>query len=292
MEQFLRLLPKLGKHLRKGDCGRIGVIGGSIEYTGAPYFAASSICKLGADLIYVFCSNEAAPIIKTYSPDLIVHPGLKPEDVLPKLSRLDAIILGPGLGRNLSLNPLIDQLFNLINQKNIPFVIDGDGLWFVAENVEKFPKNMSSTILTPNFVEFSRLCKAVLDEDNVINCREIKKLEELGIELSRRLNVAIYMKGEIDLIITSDGKVSKCEFEASFRRCGGQGDLTAGTLGLLLFWAKKNSDSFQKSFHEAGIASSWLVRTAGKQAFEKHGRSMNTPLMLEEIPKIIKEIEK
>lgn len=30
----------------KGDAGKIGVIGGSIEYTGAPYFAAISALKV------------------------------------------------------------------------------------------------------------------------------------------------------------------------------------------------------------------------------------------------------
>jgi len=32
------LLPILKKSLRKGDCGKIGVIGGSAEYTGLPNY--------------------------------------------------------------------------------------------------------------------------------------------------------------------------------------------------------------------------------------------------------------
>jgi NAD(P)H-hydrate repair Nnr-like enzyme with NAD(P)H-hydrate dehydratase domain len=35
----------------KGQCGRIGVFGGCIMYTGAPYFAAISALKAGADLV-------------------------------------------------------------------------------------------------------------------------------------------------------------------------------------------------------------------------------------------------
>lgn len=35
------------KSKTKGDAGKIGVIGGSIEYTGAPYFAAISALKVG-----------------------------------------------------------------------------------------------------------------------------------------------------------------------------------------------------------------------------------------------------
>lgn len=56
----------------KGSMGRIGVIGGSMDYTGAPYYSALSSLKLGADLSYVFCSQLASQPIKSYSPELMV----------------------------------------------------------------------------------------------------------------------------------------------------------------------------------------------------------------------------
>ena len=56
----------------KGSMGRIGVIGGSLDYTGAPYYSALSGLKLGADLSYVFCSQLASQPIKSYSPELMV----------------------------------------------------------------------------------------------------------------------------------------------------------------------------------------------------------------------------
>ena len=80
----------------------MGTIGGCREYTGAPYFASVSALKvtrcqrawhchfaqlicithfaypaqIGADLSHVFCTSGAATVIKTYGPDLIVHPYL------------------------------------------------------------------------------------------------------------------------------------------------------------------------------------------------------------------------
>jgi ATP-dependent NAD(P)H-hydrate dehydratase len=72
---FKKLVPNLNKdNLRKGQCGKIGVLGGSKEYTGAPYFAAISSLKVGADLAYVFTTAEASLPIKSYSPELIVLP--------------------------------------------------------------------------------------------------------------------------------------------------------------------------------------------------------------------------
>ncbi|XP_026971635.1 ATP-dependent (S)-NAD(P)H-hydrate dehydratase isoform X4 [Sagmatias obliquidens] len=86
MEAALQLVrnvvPPLAAWKHKGQAGRIGVVGGCPEYTGAPYFAAISALKVGADLSHVFTTQDAAPVIKSYSPELIVHP------VLPRGQRL------------------------------------------------------------------------------------------------------------------------------------------------------------------------------------------------------------
>lgn len=47
-----------------------------LRYTGAPFFAAYTALRLGADLSHVFCTEAAGVPIKSYSPDLIVHPML------------------------------------------------------------------------------------------------------------------------------------------------------------------------------------------------------------------------
>lgn len=67
-----RCVPPLSYSSHKGSSGRIGVLGGSKRYTGAPYYAAISALKVGADLAFVFCAEEAATPIKCYSPELMV----------------------------------------------------------------------------------------------------------------------------------------------------------------------------------------------------------------------------
>lgn len=99
-QKLLRLsrtiVPKLSDCKHKGQYGRIGIVGGSLEYTGAPYFAAISALKVGADLAHVFCQKEAAVVIKSYSPELIVHPLLDAENavelIAPWLERLHVIV--------------------------------------------------------------------------------------------------------------------------------------------------------------------------------------------------------
>ena len=72
-QQLRVLVPPLVATSYKGSSGKVGVVGGCFEYTGAPFYAALTALKLGADLSHVFCDEAAAVPIKSYSPELIVH---------------------------------------------------------------------------------------------------------------------------------------------------------------------------------------------------------------------------
>jgi len=126
------VVPKLGHHAHKGQAGRIGVMGGSSAYAGAPFFAAMASLKMGADLSTIFCSADAGIPIKSFSPDIMVRPSLYPmymakealqrlqaseeptqqqhaadtvlplivDDIFAWTSRLDVLVLGCGLGKD------------------------------------------------------------------------------------------------------------------------------------------------------------------------------------------------
>ncbi|KAK3099405.1 hypothetical protein FSP39_003890 [Pinctada imbricata] len=218
LDMVKSIIPELTTDLHKGMMGRVVVVGGCKEYTGAPYYAAISSLKLGADLSHVFCTEASAPVIKSYSPELIVHPILDHSDVETEadqwLARMHAVVVGPGLGRDKTI---------LEHAK--------DGLHLVTE----FPdvvRGYKKAILTPNVVEFSRLYNKLFNEQpdrsEPIVCLT-KVCRELG-------NVTIVQKGEVDII--SDGEnVLVCSNEGSPRRCGGQGDLLSGTMGTFTHWA-------------------------------------------------------
>ena len=78
LQQARALVPPLLAARHKGQAGRVVVVGGSAEYAGAPYFAAAAALRCGADLATVLAAVAAAPVIKSYSPELIVHPALPP----------------------------------------------------------------------------------------------------------------------------------------------------------------------------------------------------------------------
>ncbi|XP_060089676.1 ATP-dependent (S)-NAD(P)H-hydrate dehydratase isoform X1 [Heteronotia binoei] len=288
MENIFQLvrnvIPPLTAKKHKGQDGRIGIVGGCQEYTGAPYFAAISALKVGADLSHVFCTKDAATVIKSYSPELIVHPVLDSPDAVHEvekwLPRLHSVVIGPGLGRDDILLENAKGIIEKSKVKGIPIVIDADGLWLIVQQpslIQGYPR----AILTPNAMEFSRLYEAVLrdpvDSNDHHGC-VLRLSQALG-------NLTIVQKGERDLI--SDGeKVLVCSHEGSSRRCGGQGDLLSGSLGVLTHWAflaGPEKTNGQNPFLVAAFGACSLTRQCNNQAFQKFGRSMTASDMVLEI---------
>ncbi|XP_075056113.1 ATP-dependent (S)-NAD(P)H-hydrate dehydratase isoform X1 [Mixophyes fleayi] len=288
MENIFQLvrnvIPPLTSKKHKGQDGKIGIVGGCQEYTGAPYFAAISALKVGADLSQVFCTKDAASVIKSYSPELIVHPVLDHPNALHEiekwLPRLHTLVIGPGLGRDNSILETAKGIIEKAKAKGIPLVIDADGLWLIAQQ-PSIIQGYQRAVLTPNFMEFSRLYEAMLTEP-------VDSSDQHGsvLRLSQAMgNITIVQKGEWDLISDGD-KVLVCTHEGSSRRCGGQGDLLAGSLGVLVHWAflaGPEKINGQNPFVVAAFGACSLTRQCNHQAFQKYGRSMTTGDMISEV---------
>ncbi|XP_063215627.1 ATP-dependent (S)-NAD(P)H-hydrate dehydratase [Bacillus rossius redtenbacheri] len=286
------IAPRLepGKH--KGQYGCIGIIGGSFEYTGAAYFAAMTTLRTGGDLAHIFCTKDAATPIKSYSPELIVHPFLDdPEAVdLIKvwLPRLHALVIGPGLGRSENVLKVVAGIIDICRNdpgpKGKPVVIDADGLFLVTNTPDVIRGYPHGAILTPNAAEFSRLAKVVLGES-----WEATSTPDSGrvLQLARTLgpDITVVHKGAVDVIAHGSGRVvAECAAMGSNRRCGGQGDLLSGALGLFYAWA---SAPTARLAHPGGVVAAYaacrLARQCNQLAFRKHGRSVLTTDMIQEI---------
>ncbi|XP_064296342.1 ATP-dependent (S)-NAD(P)H-hydrate dehydratase isoform X3 [Phalacrocorax carbo] len=288
MENIFQLvrnvIPPLTGKRHKGQDGRIGIVGGCQEYTGAPYFAAITALKVGADLSHVFCTKDAATVIKSYSPELIVHPVLDSPNAVHEvekwLPRLHSVVIGPGLGRDEVLLENAKGIIEKSKVKGIPIIIDADGLWLISQQPSLI-QGYQRAILTPNYMEFSRLYEAMLRDP-------VDSSDHHGcvLRLSQAMgNLTVVQKGERDLI--SDGeKVLVCSHEGSSRRCGGQGDLLSGSLGVLAHWAflaGAEKTNGQNPFLVAAFGACSLTRQSNHQAFQKFGRSMTASDMVSEI---------
>ncbi|EIW70485.1 hypothetical protein TREMEDRAFT_29037 [Tremella mesenterica DSM 1558] len=317
------LIPPVSGKLHKGQAGRIGVLGGSGDYSGAPFFSSMGALRFGADLAHVICEPGAGAVIKTYSPDLIVHGILDPsksvEDVRSELegimSRLHVMVIGPGLGRSEHMQNFAKVAFELAKKmEQMGVVVDADGLWLVQNDpsvVLDWP-GVPRVILTPNIMEFKRLCQKMKIDDSA-------PPKTLCPELARSLqNVTIIQKGETDIVsngrpipsefLQSEGdkvEILESEVRGGLKRVGGQGDILSGSVGVLLAWGSEwVRGSYEHIGHpppkSKGIAdnipllaaygASTFNRTVSMRGWQAKGRSMVTGDLVELVGPVYEEL--
>lgn len=283
------VIPPLKPEFHKGQCGRVCVIGGCEDYTGAPYFSAHSAALFGADLTHVMCELNAAPVIKSYSPNLMVHPYLREtgvgetpfDKIQGLLDRMHVCVVGPGLGRDQQMLESVVKILEYLATKHkgeTPVVLDADGLFLVSD--ETYSRKVCDllrsfkpgrVVLTPNVVEFKRI------------------IERLGVksgeDVARELQCVVVQKGGDDQI-WYDGGVVKCSSPGSNKRVGGQGDTLTGVIATMLAFSRATHDfkiwepSKKIEWMQMVVASCYvgsaITRECSHMAFERHGRAMQT----------------
>ncbi|KAE9553452.1 hypothetical protein FO519_003324 [Halicephalobus sp. NKZ332] len=276
--------------ISKGTSGKFAVIGGSIQYTGAPYYAAFAPLKIGADLSYVYTHPDAASVIKGYSPDLIVHPGNGWNSIKERIDYFDGIIFGPGLGRDPVLYPLFEQLLSEVKKRTdkLSMVIDADGLFFVQNNLSLL-SGCSNVVLTPNHREFDRLWNAVFPTEP-----QREEVSENVKKIAEKLGVCVVRKGSADII--SDGNhIIESKVDGSPRRCGGQGDLLSGAIACFSHWAglrfKDTVGNPKIKLLRGAYAASRFIRFTASMTYNKQGRSMTATDMIANLGAAVKHFE-
>ncbi|CAB4028394.1 ATP-dependent (S)-NAD(P)H-hydrate dehydratase, partial [Paramuricea clavata] len=82
----------------------------------------------GCDLSHVFCTSGASQVIKSYSPELIVHPLLDEanavDEFLKWLPRLHTLVVGPGLGRDSQILSVVKNIVMKAKEQGKQLVID------------------------------------------------------------------------------------------------------------------------------------------------------------------------
>ncbi|KAM3507004.1 hypothetical protein MY11210_007325 [Beauveria gryllotalpidicola] len=304
-----RMIPPMLEKFHKGQLGRVAVIGGSQDYTGAPYFSAMASARLGCDMSHVICTPAAGAVIKTYSPNLMVHPLMRqssPEasesaaskestgadkiasPIIDMLARLHVLVIGPGLGCDPLMQDTVEHVIRAAKAKGIPIVLDADALRLVQRDLGLI-KGYSQAVLTPNVAEFDRLWKAAGIDDGGSGS-ETQRVEALANALG---GVTIIQKGQQDHI--SNGKVSLTnDIQGGKKRSGGQGDTLTGSVATFLAWRKAYIDQLWKDTEIprldkdemiglAAFGGSAITRECSRIAFSKRGRSLQASDLTDEI---------
>lgn len=262
--------PTRPKESRKGDFGRVLIVGGSDTYAGCLIFNALAALRAGADLSIVVAPRRAADIAARQSPDLITvpcdTPYPNPITAKKQLGRADVLVIGCGVQRTRSAH---NALLSIIRACKAPIVADAETLHAItsAPNIG----NGKRLLLTPNAGEFHILAGKPwpsTQHDRVDATRN----------LARRYKATVIVKGAEDII--SDGQRVSIDLNGSaYMTKGGYGDLLAGVAGAIM---ARGFDQF-----DAARAAAFIVGRAGELASLKQGEGSLASDALAQIPTVV-----
>ncbi|MFX1378270.1 MAG: NAD(P)H-hydrate dehydratase [Promethearchaeota archaeon] len=227
---------KIDNH--KGQFGRMLVVGGSKNYSGAPAYSSLTGINFGIDLVITYVPEVVGDILRSYSPNMIVrtNPGnWLNMDSFNEISELiewsNAIVIGPGLGKKKETKELLINLLEKMNNEEKNYVLDADALKLVKDNLDLLKKR--NAILTPHEGELKIMTGIELPMYN-----KIEERSNVVLKLAQDLEVTLLIKGVYDYI--SDGKNIKINRTGCPEMSiGGTGDVLAGLCACFL--ATKNS---------------------------------------------------
>ena len=280
---FLRLKNR-DENSHKGNNGRLLIVGGSKDYSGAPAIAGMAAIGAGADLVYVATPEKSAEAIKSTSPDLIVKSleGDKlslrhSEEILEMADNVDAVLIGPGAG----IDEETSKLFNvLVTKIKKPIVLDADSLKQVELSLIK---NREDIILTPHIFEFKSFFNINEDLKLDIDSYDFNKVDENITQfqqITRQIKATVLVKGKYDLILSGTRFRINKSGNAGMT-VGGTGDALAGISASLLAQGLNSFDSACLGVFINGLA--------GERAFDVKGNGFSATDLVSYIGNVIKD---
>ena len=280
---FLRLKNRDEKS-HKGNNGKVLVVGGSGDYSGAPAIAGMAAIGAGCDLVYVAAPEKAAEAIKSTSPDLIVK-SLEDdrlslehaERILSVADDVDCVLIGPGAG----IDEQTSKLFNVLVAKiKKPIILDADAL----KQVElKLIMNRDDVVLTPHIFEFNSFFNVQDGMKLDIDSYDFRKVDENITQfqqIARQIKGTVIVKGQYDLILSGTRFRINKSGNAGMT-VGGTGDALSGICAGLL---SQDLNPF-----DASCLGVFINGLAGERAFDVKGNGFSATDLVSYIGGVIKD---
>src|SRR5687768_14479742 len=101
---FLPALPARPLDAHKGSFGTVAIVGGDTGMLGAVFLAARAALFGGAGRVHACFLAENTPGVDINHPEIMLHPA----SALTKLTQLNCIVIGPGLGQSKAATELLE----------------------------------------------------------------------------------------------------------------------------------------------------------------------------------------
>jgi hydroxyethylthiazole kinase-like uncharacterized protein yjeF len=233
-----RNLPARPARAHKGSFGRVLVVAGSFEYSGAALLAGLGAARAGAGLVCLATPESVGMRLIGEVPELTML--LLQEEaagltgpvgwrrLATEASGYDAAVVGPGLGRQPST---LRRTRNLINELRTPAVVDADGLNALAESDRWWRSASTQLVLTPHPGEFSRLVRGVdvgkLADDDAYRAERAREAAILWSQV-------VVLKGARSVVADPNGDLLVSEVATPALATAGSGDVLSGMIGAFL----------------------------------------------------------
>jgi ADP-dependent NAD(P)H-hydrate dehydratase / NAD(P)H-hydrate epimerase len=253
------LLTRLDPDCHKGGRGAVGIYAGSVGGLGAAFIAARSSSAAGAGSVTLMLRDELYPVAAT---------ALSAQMIRPLSSgpgrRLDALLAGPGLGRDAAALELVEGLWRGV----LPLVLDADALRLLAR-AEARPSG-APLVLTPHpgeFISLARLAAGIDPADTQATPEIERRLrfdtEAILRELCAAFGAVIALKGSVSWIGSPDGRLSVWDGRNPALATAGSGDALAGALAALLGSGAQAYDAARAAVIAHGLAGHELAVRGG-----------------------------
>ncbi len=240
-------LPERRLTSRKGDNGKLLIIGGSKKYPGAVTLAGLAAMRAGCDLVTIIAPEKVAWAVNSLSADLITIK-LKGEmiksthekTIMKEMEGKSCVLIGNGMGEDKSTLSLIRKI---VKSCKVPMVIDADAIKAVTLD------QCRNSVLTPHKKEFEIL----LANSKITQAEIIPHMGE---------NV-ILLKGPIDCIFSKTQTAYNKTGNPGMTK-GGTGDVIAG---LAAGFIAQGTPLFQAAINAAFINGETADRLQKKKGY-------------------------
>ena len=251
-------MPTRNKSSRKGDNGKVLVVGGSYVYHGAPVLSSLAALRIGTDLVYTAVPKNNVQATRAISPDLIVIPLADAKLTRGSVNKLlgqipkdlDSATIGMGLAIQdiEALKILVKSLLN----RDVRLSLDASAL---VKSILPLIKG-KNVVVTPHSGEFYRLFGEELPSEKKNHVKFIEKV-------AKKYSVTILLKGQTDII--SDGKrtFQNSKTESSAMTVGGTGDVLSGIISGLLARNRNSLESAAIAAYLNGLCGKYVQKEIG-----------------------------
>jgi NAD(P)H-hydrate epimerase len=209
--------PRRPFNMHKGDCGRVGIIAGSMGFTGAAVMCAEAALHTGAGLVTLYVPAEVQAIVASrVAPEIMVQVFGTAGMVLEKTH--DALAIGPGMGRGRDV-----KILDVIARSTLPTVIDADALNALSARPD-WPRNFPGPrLITPHPGEMERLVPGSIR----------KPRAEVAEQFVESHAVTLLLKGARTVVAEKGQPLSFNTTGSPGMASGGMGDALTGVCAAL-----------------------------------------------------------